>query len=185
MALLVTSGIAWKVAAPKVLAGVQGLLLSQVNSSINGRLEIEALDFSILGSAVLKKVTLFDKAGVQIAASDEISISYKFADLIGGRFGIDSVKTITAEKVKLSLSIDKAGKWSLQDLVKPQAERPSVFRGSYPIEGFGICRYNSKLEKRIHRDVGGTGLLGASGCSRGCQRENGQKFHYGARSVGI
>jgi len=45
MALLVTSGIAWKVAAPKVLAGVHGLLLSQVNSSINGRLEIEAIDF--------------------------------------------------------------------------------------------------------------------------------------------
>lgn len=148
MALLVTSGIAWKVAAPKVLAGVQGLLLSQVNSSINGRLEIEAIDFSILGSAVLKKAALFDKAGVQIAASDEISISYKFADLIGGRFGLDSVKTITAEKVKLSLSIDKAGKWSLQDIVKPQAERPSVFRGSIQLKdsAFAVTTPNWKRE---------------------------------------
>jgi len=148
MVLLVTSGIAWKVAAPKVLAGVQGLLLSQVNSSINGRLEIEAIDFSILGSAVLKKVTLFDKAGVQIAASDEISISYKFADLIGGRFGLDSVKTITAEKVKLSLSIDKTGKWSLQDIVKPQAERPSVFRGSIQLKdsAFAVTTPNWKRE---------------------------------------
>jgi len=91
---------------------------------------------------------LFDKAGVQIAASDEISISYKFADLIGGRFGLDSVKTITAEKVKLSLSIDKAGKWSLQDLVKPQAERPSVFRGSIQLKdsAFAVTTPNWKRE---------------------------------------
>ena len=130
VALLIAAGIAWKVLAPRVLAGVQGLLLSQVNASINGRIEIGVIDFSVLGSAVLKKVALFDSKNAKIAESDEIGVSYKFSDLIGGRFGIDSVKQITVEKLNLVLNIDKAGKWNLQDLVKPQAEQPSLFRGS-------------------------------------------------------
>ena len=70
--LLVLGGVAWKMLAPRVLAGVQDLLLKQVNSSINGRLEIGSLDFSVLGSAVLKKVVLFDKAGKQIAAGSTV-----------------------------------------------------------------------------------------------------------------
>jgi len=130
VALLIAAGIAWKVVAPRVLAGVQGLLLSQVNASINGRIEIGVIDFSVLGSAVLKKVALFDAKNAKIADSEEISVSYKFGDLIGGRFGIDSVRQITVEKLNLVLNIDKAGKWNLQDMVKPQAERPSLFRGS-------------------------------------------------------
>ena len=97
--LLVLGGVAWKMLAPRVLAGVQDLLLKQVNSSINGRLEIGSLDFSVLGSAVLKKVVLFEKAGKQIAAGDEIDISYKFDDLLGGKFGIDSVKSVSVEKL--------------------------------------------------------------------------------------
>ena len=138
VALILVAGIAWKVAAPRVLAGVQEILLSQVNSSLNGRIEIEEMDFSLLGSAVLKKVTLFDKAGSQIAASNEISIGYKFSDLIGGRFGIDSVQSITVEKVSLNLSIDKAGTWSLQEIIKPQAQRTSVFRGSIKLKDAAV-----------------------------------------------
>jgi len=129
VALLVLSAIAWKMVAPRVLAGVQELLLKQVNASINGRLEIGSLDFSVLGSAVLYQVALFDKSGKQIATGAEISVSYQFDDLLSGRLGIDSVKSITIEKVSLLLGIDKNGRWSLQELVKPQAEQPSVFRG--------------------------------------------------------
>ncbi len=127
--LLITAGVAWKVAAPRVLAGVQGLLLSQVNSSINGRVDMGTIDFSALGSAVLKKVTLFDKAGLQVAASDEISVSYTFNDLVKGNFGIESVKTITVEGLTMKLGIDKTGRWSLQDIIKAQVDRPSVFQG--------------------------------------------------------
>ena len=134
IALLMVAGIAWKTVAPRVLAGVQGLLLSQVNASINGSIAIEEIDFSLLGAAVLKKVTLSDKAGAQIASSDEIRISYKLSDLLGGRFGIDSVKTVALEKVRLTLGIDKNGRWSLQDIVKPQAERTAVFRGEIALK---------------------------------------------------
>jgi translocation and assembly module TamB len=127
--LLVLAGIAWKLAAPRVLAGVQDLLLKQVNSSINGRLEIGSLDFSVLGSAVLKQVVLYDKAGSRIASGEQINVSYQFDDLLGGRFGLDSVKKISVEKADLKLAIDKNGRWSLQELVKPQKEQPTVFRG--------------------------------------------------------
>lgn len=127
--LLVLAGIAWKLAAPRVLAGVQDLLLKQVNSSINGRLEIGSLDFSVLGSAVLKQVVLYDKAGSRIASGGQIDVSYQFDDLLGGRFGLDSVKKISVEKADLKLAIDKNGRWSLQELVKPQKEQPTVFRG--------------------------------------------------------
>ena len=127
--LLVLAGIAWKLAAPRVLAGVQDLLLKQVNSSINGRLEIGSLDFSVLGSAVLKQVVLYDKAGSRIASGGQIDVSYQFDDLLGGRFGLDSVKKISIEKADLKLAIDKNGRWSLQELVKPQKEQPTVFRG--------------------------------------------------------
>ena len=132
--LLVLAGIAWKLAAPRVLAGVQDLLLKQVNSSINGRLEIGSLDFSVLGSAVLKQVVLYDKAGSRIASGGQIDVSYQFDDLLGGRFGLDSVKKISIEKADLKLAIDKNGRWSLQELVKPQKEQPTVFRGTIALQ---------------------------------------------------
>ena len=132
--LLVLAGIAWKLAAPRVLAGVQDLLLKQVNSSINGRLEIGSLDFSVLGSAVLKQVVLYDKAGSRIASGGQINVSYQFDDLLGGRFGLDSVKKISIEKADLKLAIDKNGRWSLQELVKPQKEQPAVFRGIIAVQ---------------------------------------------------
>lgn len=78
-----------------------------MNESINGRVEVATIDFSVMGTAVLNKVVLYNKAGAQAASSDEIGITYKFDDLLGGRFGIDSVKTVTAEKVRLKLGIDK------------------------------------------------------------------------------
>ena len=133
-ALLVITGIAWKLAAPRVLAGVQDLLLKQVNSSINGRLEIGSLDFSVLVSAVLKQVVLYDKAGSRIASGGQINVSYQFDDLLGGRFGLDSVKKISIEKADLKLAIDKNGRWSLQELVKPQKEQPAVFRGIIAVQ---------------------------------------------------
>ena len=137
-ALLILTGIAWKLAAPRVLAGVQDLLLKQVNSSINGRLEIGSLDFSVLGSAVLKQVVLYDKAGARIATGGQISVSYQFDDLLGGRFGLDSVRKISVDKGSLQLMIDKNGRWSLQELVKPQKEQPAVFRGIIAVQDIAV-----------------------------------------------
>lgn len=127
--LLVVAGAAWKMAAPRVLAGVQGLLLSQVNSSINGRIEIGTIDFSAFGAAVIKDVKLYDAGNARIAAGEEIRVSYRWADLIGGKFGLDSVKSVSLEKPQLVLGIDKSGKWSLQDIVKPQTDRAAAFHG--------------------------------------------------------
>ena len=154
VALLVLGGVAWKMLAPRVLAGVQDLLIKQVNSSINGRLEVASLDFSVLGSAVLKNVVLFDKAGKQIAASDEIDVSYKFDDLLGGKFGIDSVKAVSLKKLNLQLGIDKNGRWSLLDIVKPQAERPAVFRGKVAVKE-GIVTVNTANWQRTFSDLNG------------------------------
>ncbi len=154
VALLVLGGVAWKMLAPRVLAGVQDLLIKQVNSSINGRLEVASLDFSVLGSAVLKNVVLFDKAGKQIAASDEIDVSYKFDDLLGGKFGIDSVKAVSLKKLNLQLGIDKNGRWSLLDIVKPQAERPAVFRGKVAVKE-GIVAVNTANWQRTFSDLNG------------------------------
>ena len=84
MVLVLLTGLAWKIFVLCLLAGVQGLLLSQVNSSINGRIEIEAVDFSLLGAAVLKKVFLFDQNGANVAAGEEIDIRYKIGDLLAG-----------------------------------------------------------------------------------------------------
>ena len=154
VALLILGGVAWKMLAPRVLAGVQDLLIKQVNSSINGRLEVASLDFSVLGSAVLKNVVLFDKAGKQIAASDEIDVSYKFDDLLGGKFGIDSVKAVSLKKLNLQLGIDKNGRWSLLDIVKPQAERPAVFRGKVAVKE-GIVAVNTANWQRTFSDLNG------------------------------
>ena len=135
---VLAAGLTWKAVAPRVLAGVQGILLSQVNSSINGRIEIETVDFSVFGAAVLKKVRLFDKSGVSIAAGDEIGISYKFSDLIGGRFGIDSIQKVSVGKATIKLNIDKNGKWSFQDIIKPQTERKSEFRGKIEVKDVAV-----------------------------------------------
>ena len=154
MVAVLTAGLAWKTVAPKVLAGVQGILLSQVNSSINGRIEIETVDFSLLGAAVLKKVRLSDKNGVSIATGDEIGISYKFGDLIGGRFGIDSIKKISVEKATIKLTIDKNGKWSFQDIIKPQTDRKSEFRGSIEVKDIAVS-VTTPNWKRDFTDISG------------------------------
>ena len=135
---VLVAGLAWKAVAPRVLAGVQGILLSQVNSSINGRIEMESVDFSVLGAAVMKKVNLFDQRGVLIATSDEIGISYKFSDLLGGRFGIDSIKKISVAKANAKLSIDKDGKWSFQDIIKPRTERKAEYLGSIEVKDVAV-----------------------------------------------
>ena len=138
MVLVLLTGLAWKIFAPRVLAGVQGLLLSQVNSSINGRIEIEAVDFSLLGAAVLKKVFLFDQNGANVAAGEEIDIRYKIGDLLAGRFGIDSISKISADKLTLKLEIDKDGRWSLQKMIRPQTERKTEFRGSILVKDTAV-----------------------------------------------
>ena len=138
LAAVLAAGLAWKAVAPRVLAGVHGILLSQVNSSINGRIEMETIDFSVFGAAVLKRVRLFDENGVFIAAGDEIGISYKINDLIGGRFGIDSIKKISVEKATVTLNIDKNGKWSFQDIIKPRTERKSEFRGNVEVKDISV-----------------------------------------------
>ena len=163
-ALLVITGIAWKLAAPRVLAGVQDLLLKQVNSSINGRLEIGSLDFSVLGSAVLKQVVLYDKAGSRIASGGQINVSYQFDDLLGGRFGLDSVKKISIEKADLKLAIDKNGRWSLQELVKPQKEQPAVFRGIIAVQEVTV-EVTTPEWTRQFTGLAGDGLHLASGAA--------------------
>ena len=154
LAAVLAAGLAWNAVAPRVLAGVQGMLLSQVNSSINGRVEMETVDFSVFGAAVLKKVRLFDKSGVAIAAGDEIGISYKFSDLIGGRFGIDSIKKISAEKATITLNIDKNGKWSFQDLIKPRTERKSEFRGSVEVKDITVSVSTPNWKRDFSEIVG-------------------------------
>jgi translocation and assembly module TamB len=137
--LLVFTGFAWKIVAPRVLTGVQERLLAQVNSAINGRIEMETVDFSVLGAAVLKKVVLLDPNGGKIAASDEIAIRYKFSDVLAGRFGVDSISKITAEQLTLKLEIDQAGNWSLQKIIKPQPERKTEFRGSIVVNAATVA----------------------------------------------
>ena len=138
IAVVLVAGLAWKAVTPRVLAGVREILLSQVNSSINGRIEMEDVDFSVLGAAVMKKVNLFDQRGILIATSDEIGISYKFSDLFGGRFGIDGIKKISVEKANAKLTIDKDGKWSFQDIIKPRTERKAEFLGSIEVKDVAV-----------------------------------------------
>ncbi|NMC32138.1 MAG: hypothetical protein GYA36_06725 [Veillonellaceae bacterium] len=152
--LLVFMGFAWKIVAPRVLTGVQERLLAQVNSAINGRIELETVDFSLLGAAVLKKVVLFDPNGGKIAASDEIGIRYKFSDVLAGRFGVDSISKITAEKLTLKLEIDQAGNWSLQKIIKPQPERKAEFRGSIAVNAATVA-VTTPNWRRDFTDIGG------------------------------
>lgn len=136
--LLIGLVVAWQITGPKVVAGVKNLLISQMNASINGRLTIESVDFSAFGAAVLRQVVLFDKAGNQIASCEELDVSYKFRDLLDGRFGLDSVKSITLNRLSLKLSIDKNGRWSLQDVVKPQKDQPAAFQGTIAVRTANI-----------------------------------------------
>lgn len=152
--LLVFMGFAWKIVAPRVLTGVQERLLAQVNSAINGRIEMETVDFSLLGAAVLKKVVLFDPNGGKIAASDEIGIRYKFSDVFAGRFGVDSISKITVEKLTLKLEIDQAGNWSLQKIIKPQPERKAEFRGSIAVNAATVA-VTTPNWRRDFTDIGG------------------------------
>lgn len=138
IAVVLAAGLAWQAITPRVLAGVREILLSQVNSSINGRIEMEAVDFSVLGAAVMKKVKLFDQRGVLIATSDEIAVSYNFSDLLGGRFGIDGIKKISVEKANALLMIDKDGRWSFQDIIKPRTERKAEFLGSIEVKDVAV-----------------------------------------------
>ena len=137
--VLIASVAAWTILSPKLLSGVRELLLKQVNASINGRLEVGKLDISVLGSAVLSKVALYDQAGNQVAAGEEIAIRYNFSDLLAGKFDLDSVQSIALEKATIQLAIDAKGQWSLEKLMKPQKERPSVFQGKFVLRDVAVA----------------------------------------------
>lgn len=139
VAVLVVAVAAWALLSPKLLSGVRELLLKQVNESINGRLEVGKLDISVLGSAVLSKVALFDQTGNPVATSEEVAIRYSFSDLLAGKFDLDSVQAITVEKAELKLSIDSKGQWSLEKLMKPQKDRPSVFKGKFALRDVAVA----------------------------------------------
>ncbi len=137
-AILIVTVIAWKGVAPRVIAELQGSLLSQINASMNGRITVEEIDFPAPGSVVLKNVTVFNKTDDQIAIGDEVGISFPLGDLIGGRLGFNSINKISLEKVRFKFDLAKSKQWNIQDLLKAQQDGSPAFRGNIAMKDVAV-----------------------------------------------
>lgn len=153
-AMLIVTVIAWKGVAPRVIAELQGSLLSQINASMNGRITVEEIDFPAPGSAVLKNVAVFNKTDDQIATGDEVRINFSLSDLIGGRFGFDSINTISMEKVRFKFDMDKSKRWNIQDILKVPQDGSSAFRGNIVLKD-GAASVNAPNWKRDFVEIAG------------------------------
>lgn len=153
-AMLIVTVIAWKGVAPRVIAELQGSLLSQINASMNGRITVEEIDFPAPWSAVLKNVAVFNKTDDQIATGDEVGISFALSDLIGGRFSFDSINKISMEKVRFKFDIDKSKRWNIQDLLKAPQDGSSAFRGNIVLKDVAVS-VNAPNWKRDFVEIAG------------------------------
>ena len=153
-AMLIVTVIAWKGVAPRVIAELQGSLLSQINASMNGRITVEEIDFPSPGSAVLKNVAVFNKTDDQIATGDEVRISFPLSDLIGGRFGFDSINKISMDKVRFKFDMDKSKRWNIQDILKSQQDGSSAFRGNLVLKEVAVS-VNAPNWKRGFVEIAG------------------------------
>lgn len=100
-AFLLAGALLFQLAAGKVRTAVEQSLLVSANEAVNGRILVDGIDLSILGSVSASDVQVLDAAGEPLARIKRVHISYNWSDLLKGQVGPQLIKAVTVEKPEL------------------------------------------------------------------------------------
>ncbi|NUP05724.1 MAG: hypothetical protein HOW73_06650 [Polyangiaceae bacterium] len=123
LALLGVGGGAFYLTTDSGKERVRTLARERLQKRVNGTVEIESIDYELLGEIRLKGLTIKDEKGADAIALEELKIAPGWREIVGGE-----VIAIDALSIKgLHLSIEKYadGSSNLKQLFKPSDAEPS------------------------------------------------------------
>jgi len=133
----------------KVRQAAEQNLLAMANEQVNGKIDVESIELSMLGAVTAKKVRLVDKAGQTVAVCERIKISYRWRDLFKGRLGLQLITGMTIYKPEVWL-VYREGKFNIADLLKTREEAKVNFRGLVKVRNgtmnFAMTPLKNKIE---------------------------------------
>lgn len=125
--LLAVLGVFWQIFASKVEQALQDNLMHKMNQQLNGRLQVEAIDLSLLGWIKLRDVSLLDEKGALVAQSPAINIRYQLSNLTSGNLDLSRIETVAIDRAEVWLE-EANGVNNWDGLLRDNKE-PTVFRG--------------------------------------------------------
>lgn len=133
---------------------LQPVIVQQLNSQINGSIEIESIHGDLLGEIEIRHLHLTDSRGEQILYADTIRAGYRISRLLRAPRIIDS---LYLDGIDLILAESSDGEWNLLSLYQPEkASDPEEWR----IEALELTRSTLHLHSESLPDgrISATGI---------------------------
>lgn len=134
LAVLIVFGFWWSSFLAKMAAVAQAQLVAKANESINGKVTVERVEFSVFGTLVADKVTVSDLKDAVVGKSDRVSVRFALGDVLTGRADLSAVKSVALENAAVTLASDAEGRWNWQDMLKPRKDDKVEFRGTVAVK---------------------------------------------------
>ena len=149
----------WQLFGASLTETVKQKLIQTASNSLNGSLSVGAVDFSAGGSLTAKQVELKDKSGALVASVQSLSISFDLSDLLGRRFDIERVRTVSMDGLILNLDQNKQKQWNATTVLKsvgsPSATPGGTFRGKISASNATITVATTD-SRYVFKNVAGT-----------------------------
>lgn len=150
--LLIVMGFSWNIFAAKAERALQDNLMQKMNEQLNGRLQVEAIDLSLLGWVKFRGVSLFDEKGTLVAQSSNVSTRYQLSNLSDGKLDLSRIETVDIEGAEVWLE-DINGYSNWDGLLKDNNDSIK-FRGKIQMI-HGKVHYKTSLFSQVLEDVNG------------------------------
>lgn len=150
--LLATLGIFWNVLANRMEQALQDQLMQSVNQQLNGRLQVESIDLSLLGMVKFRGVSLLDEKGSLAAKSSAVSTRYRFSNLFDGNLDLSRIEMVLIEDAEVWLE-EENGSNNWNGLLKVNNDTTN-FHGKIQMTN-GKVHVKTSLLSQVFEDVNG------------------------------
>lgn len=117
--LLAVAG--WQALAGKIAGVVQNKILTAINEQLNGRLQVDKIDLTLLGRISLHNLAVYDNNDSLMAKSNNVEIKCQLSDLFSGNLSAASIEVLTVQGAEIWLKQIDTG-WNWDNLLKHKAE---------------------------------------------------------------
>ncbi len=138
----------WYLFAARVGQALQHYLVERYSQEVNGRVQVGAVDLSLLGWIRIIDVSLYSKQGDLLAQIPVVKLQYSWSDLAKANFGISRIETITAEGAEIWLQEEKSH-WNWENFIKEDQTKENKFQGKMQIVSAKIYAKAYLLSKTI------------------------------------
>ena len=149
LVVLLAMGLWWNSLLAKMAEGAQAQLVSKVNESVNGKVTVGKVEFSIFGSLIAEGVTVSDNKNAVVGKSERVAVRFGLGDVLAGRADLSAVKSVTLENVAMTLTSGKDGRWNWEDLIKTSKDREMAFRGTVTVKQGTLLMGSTGGERKL------------------------------------